>query len=483
MRIILARGSDRDTLVFDPSRVAWKRQAGEFIVGFQTGLSDPFGRVFIKRFGTPAVAHNLLTTTCGRAVPGLPCFYGYAAEAGQHYYVSENLPASFALVEHLLISKGAIAPIDLVSEPFISAAVKQAVQSFAALWAEGYVYTDFCAKNILRDDRETIRLIDVDSCWPITRLASERYPSGIAFDIKFWGLWNTHAAAAASGGEERAPRALVLSFAAVWLRALALKCSGDTAGAVALVRDPSAAKQQPLWDALAARNGREFAAYFLTAAASAAHGLWQSMFDALKAGQTPHWSEVVRAVGALADAVKSEVVISPLTSSRPSAPPRAALPTPPPVPAHLAFSRRLISTIIAEALVIGVIVLVGAFLAAAVKAVPELVFGVMGIPLAYLQQRMGCISILLLPVVLVVGLAAGAISLVLGLTIFFAGVVVMAAMAVCSVKLLQNLFAEPANYYDPLAYAMQCLKQVSEQQLSRFRMYAGRLHKAMTRSR
>jgi hypothetical protein len=164
-------------------------------------------------------------------MPGLPTFYGHVQEDGWYYYVWENLPPAFGSVEDLLLGRGSIDPADLVSRSLICAVVDQAAQTFAALWSEGYVYTDFCIKNIFRDDSDTIRLTDVDSCWSIARLARERHPNGTTFGIKFWDLWNTHVAAAAPGGAERAPYTLVLSFAAVWLRALALKRRGGRGGA------------------------------------------------------------------------------------------------------------------------------------------------------------------------------------------------------------------------------------------------------------
>jgi hypothetical protein len=456
-RILLARGSERQTLDFDPARQSWKRQQADFLVGLATGLPGAFAHVFVKRQKVPPPGHDLLLALWGRAVPGLPCFYGHAADGGFHYYVFESLPSAFVLADQVLYSHTALRPADLICEPFITAVVDQAAQSFAALLAESHVYTDFSTKNILVDDGWQIRLIDVDSSWPLATLQRSRHPTGVQFDATFWALWNTQVAAGSPGGEARAPQTLVLSFAAVWLRALALKAAGDANGAVALVKAAGAASQERLWTALARPDRQGFVDYFrLTDPRTPAYDAWSRIFTALRAGNPVIWSEIQAAAQALAVAIKAGVVRAPVPAPRPVVTPVPA-PGPlsmPPDPAHqpISFARRLVSTLIAEALSLGVIGAVMAFMGAIVPRVPEFIFGLLPTP-DDVNKAFGCFSILLLPVIVVVLLAAGLASLILGIGIFFIGCAIIMVMAACALALLANLFAEPANYRDPLAFA------------------------------
>jgi hypothetical protein len=316
IQIPLQKASTSRTLVFDPDKTPWKKQAAEFVVGFQTGLPGPFDRVFIKRLPARAQAHDLLSNIRGKDTPGIPCFFGYRENSSRHYYVSENLPNTFKTAEQWLSD----IPSELISVAFISAVVKQAILTFKILWKKEYIYTDFCAKNIMRDSGNSIYLSDIDSCWSLTRLAGKRHrrPNGIEFDIKFWDLWNTHVAVAAPGGEERAPPALVIAFAAVWLRALALKRSGHAAAAEALVKDPSATRQRPLWDALAAHNQQKFAGYFSIANPSPAYVQWQSLFDALREGRAPSWTDIRKGLHELTTAIEAKTAMVTVTVSLPS---------------------------------------------------------------------------------------------------------------------------------------------------------------------
>jgi hypothetical protein len=317
-KILLARGSEQQTLDFDPACQPWKRQQADFLVGFATGLPGVFARVFVKRQKVRPPGHDLLLALRGRAVPGLPCFYGHAAEGGFHYYVFESLPSAFVLVDHVLYGHTALRPADLICEPFIMAVVDQSAQSFTALLAENHVYTDFSTKNILADDGRQIRLIDVDSSWPLATLQRNRHPTGVQFDATFWALWNTQVAARSPGGEARAPQTLVLSFAAVWLRALALKAAGDANGAVALVKAAGAASQEGLWSALARADRQGFVDYFqLTDPRTPAYDAWSRIFTALRAGNPVAWGEIQAAAQALAASIKAGVVRAPAAALRP----------------------------------------------------------------------------------------------------------------------------------------------------------------------
>jgi hypothetical protein len=305
--ITLLRGRYQQTFTFDPVGQLWRESDNQTVPCIETGLPSPFARVFVKRLPAKAAAHDLLCSTRGQALPGMPCFYGYARAGEWHYYASES-PRGFVTVRELLEDQGAIA--DLISDSFIFAAVEQACESFADLWSRGYVYTDFCAGNILRGDNDTIRLLAVDSCWPKSRLERESRPNGTEFDIRFWSLWNAHLAPAMPGRVERAPHSLALSFAAVWLRALALKKNGDAEDAVALVKDPRDSMQKPLWDALATGDRASFARYFrLADLKTDVYQIWQSLFKALECGDQPTWDEIKSAAYRLNETIFRAAIV------------------------------------------------------------------------------------------------------------------------------------------------------------------------------
>lgn len=454
-QVQLTCGAERKTLDFDAKAQSWRRQNGEFLVGYNTGLPPPFARVFIKRLEAKPTGHDFLVASTGRNMPGLPCFYGYAADGAHHYYVSECLPPSFTLLEDLLYSRGPRAPSEVMTESFIAAAVDQTAATFEALLKQQVVYTDFSAKNMLVDEDGLVRFIDVDSVWPLAKLQSSRHPGGTEFDVKLWALWNLEIASASSGGEARAPLTLMLSFAAIWLRALALKQSGDANAALALLKDPGAAEQTPLWNALAGADRQAFAYYFRLAQADTAYDQWKQAFTALQNNAAVSFGDIRAATATLSAAIRTG-------ASKAAAPARLQPKTAPATAgaslSQIDYRSRLLPTALAEAVVIGLMALIVVFLGAVVEGVPAFIFGLLPTPDG-VNREFGLFSILLLPVFVVMLLAAGLISAIIGIGVFFFGVAALLALGLAALAVFFNFFNQPADYFDPIAYTRRRLQQ------------------------
>jgi hypothetical protein len=149
-KVKLRYGLEAASLMFiEPARARWSKQNCEFLVGFPTGLLAPFDRVFVKRVvGAPVSGHDLLMKLTGRALPFSPAFLGYLeSKRGRHVYFFENLAPGFATLESRLNSA-------IICPRIIKDVVHKAASLFRTIYRFGFVYTDFCTKNIMIE-RET----------------------------------------------------------------------------------------------------------------------------------------------------------------------------------------------------------------------------------------------------------------------------------------------------------------------------------------
>jgi hypothetical protein len=174
--VTLRDGSRKRSFPFEPDRQNWNRKKppGEFLIGHHTGLSEPFAKVFVKRIrGTPATAHNLLRQLEGQTVVGTLKVLGYARDRQDHIYFFQNLPASYKLLSDRLTD------IHIIRSEIVRAVVNQSAELFENIFQRGYVYIDFCAKNIMLDyANKRIAVIDLDSSWSTTSLSKVLRPSG-----------------------------------------------------------------------------------------------------------------------------------------------------------------------------------------------------------------------------------------------------------------------------------------------------------------
>src|SRR5512132_1090335 len=76
--------------------------------------------------------------------------------------------------------------------------------------------------NIMLNHSKRITIIDIDSSWPITRLQTEE-PKNDKVAAELWELWNNYINKRAPRKLVNAQKTVVLSFAAVWSRAIVLK--------------------------------------------------------------------------------------------------------------------------------------------------------------------------------------------------------------------------------------------------------------------
>lgn len=188
-KVKLRYGIEAASLQFtEPARARWSKQNCEFLVGYQTGLLAPFDRIFVKRVvGTPVSGHDLLMKLTGRALPFSPTFLGYVeSKPGSHVYFFENLAPGFATLESELNSSA------IICLRIITDIVCKAASLFRTIYRFGFVYTDFCAKNIMIERKtQELAIIDIDSCVPMeVLLKPERLKAG--GQEEFWGLWNQH---------------------------------------------------------------------------------------------------------------------------------------------------------------------------------------------------------------------------------------------------------------------------------------------------
>jgi hypothetical protein len=234
----------------------------------------------------------------GRALPFSPTFFGYKEierhrKPRSHIYFFENLAPGFATLESELNNSA------LICSQTISDVVRKAASLFRTIYRFGFVYPDFGAKNIMIDRRtQEIAIIDVDSCVPAEVLLKPE-KSKMAWQEEYWGLWSQHLTKTKPVRVENAQKSVILSFAALWCRALALKYSAGGAAltALKLVHNPSYQAQRPLWEALSAQNKAGFLQYFGLRGVDAAnvYTQWQAVFNAFLRGQEVAWQDIVRA--------------------------------------------------------------------------------------------------------------------------------------------------------------------------------------------
>lgn len=253
--------------------------------------------MFIKRVrdSRGADGHGLLLQSIGRKIAGTPQVLGHASYGRSHFYFFENLHPSFVLLDKQLA-----AGADVIAPEVVRAIVVQAAQTFAAIARHGYVYIDFCTKNIMRDATSgRISIIDMDSAWAAARLRTEAPSAGAG--IEFWGLWNEVLRYATQCKTANAPKSVVLSFAAVWARATMLIQSSQKKGkipALNLVLNPNFDRQQrALWTALREQNRPIFIEYFGLNEPEGArvYAQWQRMLEDMEHGRELPWREVVSA--------------------------------------------------------------------------------------------------------------------------------------------------------------------------------------------
>jgi hypothetical protein len=268
-------------------------------------LLPPFTKVSIKRVQGEAEAHHLLAGIVGREVTGMPEVFGYSRDGDACVYFFQNSPATYRLLEEEIKQKG----VDSISSQIIRTIVKQAADTFKCIAEHGYVYIDFCAKNIMIDHRNRrVILIDIDSSWPMSLLKKKGKPDR-QVQVEFWGLWNEDIGSIVPINVENAPKTLVLSFAAVWSRALILgdrKTNADDLTALKLVHNPSINYQRPLWKALRNKSSHEFMEYchLKGTLGETVYEQWQDMFGVLRSGRELPWHAVISATDNLLSAIE-----------------------------------------------------------------------------------------------------------------------------------------------------------------------------------
>jgi hypothetical protein len=257
--------------------------------------------VFVKRVSRAAVTgHNLLVKLTGRTLPASPRVYGIYQNGDKCLYFFQNLPASFRTLDEQLDN------INVITPQLVRGVITKASGIFKVIERCGFVYIDFCAKNIMLD-RESggLAIIDIDSSWPATFLRNKK-PDNQG-QIEFWGLWNHTLSACIPVRVENAQKSVLLSFAAVWSRAIALKRRGtqvDVHSALTFVHNPSYERQRPLWDALLSKNQKGFLDYFIRGIkALPVYVKWQDVFTKLFRGLNIAWEDIIKATDVLLSAI------------------------------------------------------------------------------------------------------------------------------------------------------------------------------------
>lgn len=288
----------------EPSAGKWSNQSSEFIRSFPTGLAEPFKRVFVKRVSAEgATGHNLLVKLIGKTLPASPRVYGFDQNGRKCIYFFQDLPGRFKTLDEELED------ITIIAPEIVRGVISKASGLFKVIERNGFVYIDFCAKNIMLDRKSgSIAVIDIDSSWPVTLLRTKK-PDNEG-QIEFWGVWNHVLCSGVSVRLENAPKSVLLSFAAVWSRAIALKSRGtkrDIHSALTLVHNPSYERQLPLWVALGAKNREGFLEYFgLGIKAAPAYMQWQGLFNKLLRGGDIAWDEIIKATDILLSAISEK---------------------------------------------------------------------------------------------------------------------------------------------------------------------------------
>jgi hypothetical protein len=223
VRVTLRDGSQTHSFQFvEPSAGKWSNQNSEYLAGVRTGLPAPFDRVFVKRVSRAAVTgHNLLVKLTGRTLPASPRVYGIYQNGDTCLYFFQNLPASFRTLDEQLDN------INVITPQLVRGVITKASGIFKVIERCGFVYIDFCAKNIMLD-RESggLAIIDIDSSWPATFLRNKK-PDNQG-QIEFWGLWNHTLSACIPVRVENAQKSVLLSFAAVLVTGNCTKAPRNT---------------------------------------------------------------------------------------------------------------------------------------------------------------------------------------------------------------------------------------------------------------
>lgn len=308
MKVTVHDGWRKAVLSFEPpEREKWSKQNSDFLIGYPTGLREPFSKVFIKCVQGAPQAHHLLVNLVGHGVRGTPKVYGHAQEGREYFYFFQNLPTDYCLLEEEIKRRG----VRLIRQQLIRAVVKQAVETFKAMGQYGYVYIDFCARNIMLHYRSRrIVIIDIDSAWPVMLLEKKGRPDH-RVQVEFWGLWNEEICKVVPINVNNAPKTVVVSFAGVWSRALMWvkrKTQSDERAAINLVLNPSSDYQRPLWKALKEENRQEFIEYFQLRGTQgeAIYMQWQFMFDGLRSRRELPWQDVISATDNLLSAIEGD---------------------------------------------------------------------------------------------------------------------------------------------------------------------------------
>lgn len=341
MEIALVSGGNSVTFDFEPERQNWSTgNTCKFLIGHKTGRQYPFDRVFVKRIsGRAPAAHKLLLNLLGREIEGTPKVLGYTYDRKSHIYFFENVASDYKLLEEQLETN--------LIRPVIGRIItKEASAVFREVLQHRYIYTDFCAKNTMLDyAKKRAAFIDLDSAWPITRISKsdQPRPKGLEFKIYFWGLWNNYISWDTPDKPTSVPKTMVLSFAAVWSRAIMLAhhpAKADPPAALNLIRNPGLDNQRALWDALKTQNRQGFMDYFGLSDANArvVYNQWQCMFNDLRRGRELPWEELTGATDNLFTAIEEAQKPQPKLS-RQAAAARQATPADPAVQTGYSTSR------------------------------------------------------------------------------------------------------------------------------------------------
>lgn len=296
MRVALYDGLRERVLRFEPNDHKWGEQNNSrFLRAHQTGLPPPFDKVFVKWSLTgQAPAHDLLRSVVGKTLPGTAKVFGYEERGRECFYFFENLP--YDVLRHH-VSGANISGI--IRPKLVLRIVNLAARLFTFFYREGYIYVDFCIKNIMYDfASHQAFIIDIDSAWKTGDFRERKTPSA-PLAVELWGLWNGEISKALPLRIWNAQKTVVLSFAAVWARAVALlhHTKPDRDAAVALVLSPGYAKQRELWEALKNNNRQGFSEYFCLSEnkGAAVYGQWQRIFRDFQGGREVAWQEIVSA--------------------------------------------------------------------------------------------------------------------------------------------------------------------------------------------
>ena len=224
--------------------------------------------MFVKRWvDQSAPGHALLEKIVGEKLPNTPRVFGFAMNGGDSYYFFENL-STYTLLEDVLFKHSQNKP-SILSSILIGRNVGFVIASsfydlFKRVGELGFIYPDFTHRNIMIDFSNKAlpcMMIDLDSCFPKGKLADNINTAG-RFSVFYWGAWR-----------KEMPRhtvdllliSMILSFTAVWARAIALLRTSPTPDdALKLIRNPNyQSAQASFWTALKDRNRTDIQRHFL----------------------------------------------------------------------------------------------------------------------------------------------------------------------------------------------------------------------------